>query len=90
MESYFASTYGSGTYESSTYNGSTTSTTTGATTTSSTTGSGVLTDTGFDVILAMSLAVAIIFVALIVKIWHRPARQVVRANADFSNKDYRS
>ncbi len=65
---YFASTYGSGSYNNSTYNG-TASTSTGADGTSGATG--VLANTGFDVIIAVTLACLIIFIALLVRFWRR-------------------
>ena len=68
-----AYTYDSGSYGASTYERSTTAQT-GATSgggTSSAAG-GVLTNTGFDILLAATLACAIIFVALLVRFWKRP------------------
>lgn len=85
--SYFASTYGENAYNSSVYSAQSTTSGGGGTsggssggsgTTSTSTGGGssssqggVLTDTGFDVIAAVTLACAIIFVALIVRFWKR-------------------
>jgi predicted MFS family arabinose efflux permease len=70
----FASTYGSGTYNTSTYNGATT-TSTGSGSGSSAGGS-VLTNTGFDVILAVTVACLIVFAALVVRFWKRPAKKL--------------
>jgi len=36
---------------------------------------GILTNTGFDLLLAGTLAVTIIFVALLVRFWKRPKRE---------------
>lgn len=67
----FASTYGCGAYGGGTY-----ATNSCATTTGGTTGSGsVLTNTGFDLLLVATLAVTIIFIALLVRFWKRPGKQ---------------
>ena len=73
----FASTYGSGQYDSSTYSGSTAEATSSSVSqnpasTAAPGGSGLLANTGFDVLLALSLACLIIFVALIIRFWKRP------------------
>ena len=77
-----ASTYGSGTYNSDVYNGSTS---TGTSTGGSSSG-GVLTNTGLDIVAAVTLACVIIFVALVVRFWKRPAKrptpQVAPAETD--------
>lgn len=65
-----ASTYGQGNYNSSTYNGQTT--TTGSGGGGSSNGGGVLSNTGFDVLLAVTAACLILFVALIVRLYKRP------------------
>mgnify|MGYP001556990770 len=69
---YFASTYGSGTYNTGTYNGAT-STSTGSS--SSGSAGGILTNTGFDIVAAITLAFAIVFAALVVRFWKRPAKK---------------
>lgn len=74
-----ASTYGSGTYDSSDYNGSATgtgNTGTGSSSSSSggTTTKGILTNTGFDIALILSLAVAIMFVAMLSRYWKKPSK----------------
>ena len=71
----FASTYGSGTYNTSTYNGAT-NTSTGSTGGGSAGGS-VLTNTGFDIAAAITVACVIVFVALVVRFWKRPAKSQV-------------
>lgn len=68
---YFAEVYGAGTYNSKTYNSSTS---TG--TSAGTTGSGSpLANTGFDLMLAATLGSVIIFTALIIRVWKRPAKK---------------
>lgn len=72
MYSIFAQAYGEGAYGSSTYqNGTVTSTTTSGGT------NGTLTDTGFDVLLIATVACVVIFVALLVRFWRRPAKKPV-------------
>jgi hypothetical protein len=66
---YFASTYGSGDYNTSVYNG-TTSTSTGTGT-----NGGVLTNTGIAIAGIVTIACVIIFIAMAVKIWKRPAKK---------------
>ena len=68
---FLASTYGSGTYNTDVYNGST-STGTG---TGSSSG-GALTNTGIDIVAAVTFACVIIFVALVVRFWKRPNKPV--------------
>lgn len=77
----FAIVYGAGNYNTCTYSNGTCSSTTNTTNTTTTSGSGntsgsggVLTDTGFDVILAVSFACLIIFVALVVRFWKKPRK----------------
>lgn len=74
-----ASTYGCGTYGSGTYeNNACASTTAGGST-----GSGsVLTNTGFDLLLVATLAVTIIFIALIVRFWKRPNKKPPAQESD--------
>lgn len=70
MYSIFAQAYGEGAYGSSTYqNGTVTSTTTSGGGTN-----GALTDTGFDVLLIATIACVVIFIALLVRFWRRPAK----------------
>jgi hypothetical protein len=64
----FGSTYGSNTYNSSTYGGST-QTSTGSN--GSGGAGGLLANTGFDVLVAVTLACAIIFAALLVRLLKR-------------------
>jgi len=74
-----ASTYGSSTYNTNNYNGtSTTGTSTGSGSGSSA-GGGVLSNTGLDIAVAVTLACVIIFAALVVRFWKRPAKQQVAA-----------
>jgi hypothetical protein len=73
---YFGSTYGSGPYGSSTYDGAAQSAATTQSTAPAATptaNGGVLANTGFDVMLAVSLACLIIFVALVIRFWRRPS-----------------
>lgn len=83
MTFYLASTYNSGAYGASTYatstqhsKGGSGSTHTGAGSTqtggSSPTGN-VLTSTGFDIALAVTVAAVIMFSAAVVRFWKRPA-----------------
>ena len=71
--SYLGSTYGSGSYNTSTYNGaSQTQTGSGTGATSGAAGStGVLANTGFDVLAAVTFACFLLFTALIVRFWKR-------------------
>ena len=79
---YFASTYGSGNYNSSTYNG-----TTGSSTGTDGSGAGgILTNTGFDVLLAVTLACLIIFVALIARFWHSKPKTAHAQSTDATPK----
>lgn len=73
---FFASTYGSGAYNTSTYNGATSTGTGTGSGGGSSAGGGVLTNTGFDVILAISVACVIVFAALVVRFWKRPAKKL--------------
>jgi len=72
-----ASTDGSGNYGSSVYDGASSSTSTTGTGSSSGSAAGgsVLTNTGFDILLAATLACVIIFAALIVKFWKQKEAQ---------------
>ena len=78
---FLASTYGSGTYNTDVYNGSTSTGTSTGTGSGSSSG-GVLTNTGFDIAAAVTLACVIVFVALVVRFWKRPAKQAAEAVAD--------
>lgn len=66
---YFAQSYGQGNYSSCSYNDSTSCSTSGGSSSS-----GTLTNTGTMVLLVVSVACLIIFVALIVRFWRRPKR----------------
>ena len=69
--SLFAATYDCGAYSSGSYNNSTcASASTGSTTGSGT--SGLLTNTGFDLLLIATIAVTIVFIALLVRFWKKP------------------
>lgn len=68
-----ASSYDCGAYGGSAYQTGSCSTTTTTTTTSSS--SGLLTNTGFDLLLAATLAATIIFVALILQFWKRSGKK---------------
>jgi hypothetical protein len=93
LVNFFASTtYGSGAYGSSTYQGSAT---TGSNTTGSGSGSssgsgsagsssGTLSNTGFDIVAAVTVACVIIFLALIIRFWKRPHRSEPKNNKDNS------
>lgn len=65
---YFASVYGAGTYDQSSYS---TGTTTGTSTSGS---SGVLANTGFDLVLGATIGCIIIFAALIIRFWKKPKK----------------
>jgi hypothetical protein len=69
---YFSQAYGEGSYNTSDYNGSTTSSGTPATSTPQ--GSGVLANTGVELLAGATLASVIIFSALIIRFWKKPAR----------------
>lgn len=74
---YIAAAYGESNYNSSTYGGTATQSTdgtNGGTSTGTPTAGGVqgaLANTGFEVLLAVTLACLIIFVSLIVRFWRR-------------------
>lgn len=77
---YFAAPYGTGAYSTDVYNGSTT-TSTGDSGNGGTNG-GVLTNTGFEVLVAITLACLIIFVALLIRLGRRkPAQAAVAVQA---------
>jgi len=69
--SFIASVYGSGNYNANNYNG--TNAVAGGTT-DGTTGGG-LTNTGIAIGLIVGVSAAILLVAMIVRIWKRPARK---------------
>ncbi len=64
-----AYTYGSGSYGNTTYQ------------TSSTSG-GILTNTGFDLLLIASLAGVLIFAALMIRLWKRPIKEQIPPASD--------
>jgi len=75
---FFSSTYGSGSYNTSTYNGETQTSTGTGTGTGTNTGAGgtsgaggTLVNTGVGILIPITLACLIIFVALIVRFWRR-------------------
>jgi len=70
---YFSSTYGSGTYNTSTYNGATSTSTGGG---DGSNAGGILTNTGFDIAAAVTLACVIVFAALVVRFWKRPGKKL--------------
>jgi len=82
-----ASAYGSSTYDSTTYGGSTNVNTntgsntsgTGAASTSSggTTSRGILTNTGFDMAVILTLAVVMMFIAILVRYWKKPGKNAL-------------
>lgn len=77
---YFADVYGAGTYNSESY--SSTGTTTSAGAPDGGGSSGVLANTGFDLILGATIGSVIIFSALVIRIWKRPAKKsVVKSEA---------
>jgi hypothetical protein len=73
----FAQTYGACDYGGSTSQtgscGSAASNSYGGTT--STSGGATLTDTGFDILLIVSVACVLMFIAMVVRIWRRPKKQ---------------
>lgn len=73
LDHYFAYTYDSGAYGGCTYESGNCSTGTSGGTASSGTGS-ILTNTGFDIAVAVTLACLISLVALLVRFWKRPAK----------------
>jgi hypothetical protein len=81
MNYYLAQAYGANAYNTQTYNGQASSNSNTATGTSTGTAgnnasgvAGKLTNTGFDVIVAVTLASAIICASLFVKLWRKPAK----------------
>jgi hypothetical protein len=68
--SIFAATYGTNAYDTSTYGGSTTQTTTGAA------AGGGLTNTGIAIASFVTIACLILLVAIVVRAWRRPAKNV--------------
>lgn len=79
--------YGEGSYSECVYNntescdtsggGTNPGTGTGTGSNTDTNGGGQLTDTGFMVVLIVTLACILLFIALIVRIWKRPSRKPV-------------
>lgn len=82
LPNYFAQAYSAGNYNTLNYQDTSSSGgTTGGTGTTGTTGGttgtgGVLTNTGFDIALISSIACLLIFAALVIRFWKRPARDV--------------
>jgi len=69
---YLATVYGQGAYNSSTYqDGGTGSVSSG----------GLLTNTGFDILLIVTLACSLAFLALLVRFWRRPAKRTQNPSA---------
>ena len=66
-DTIFAQVYNGGKYDTSTYQSGTTGSTSG----------GILTNTGFDLLLAASLACAIIFATLLVRFWRKPHNKAI-------------
>jgi hypothetical protein len=66
----FAAAYGSNPYDTSTYGGSTTQTTTGAA------AGGGLTNTGIAIASFVTIACLVLLVAVIIRFWRRPAKNV--------------
>ncbi len=66
----FAQTYGSGAYNTCTYQSSTTCSTSTGSGSSSGSGGGLV-DTGFIVLVIVTLACVLIFAALLVRFWRR-------------------
>lgn len=65
---YIATTYDCGAYGSSSYS----STASVCATTTSTPGNSVLTNTGFDVLIGVTVACVLVFAALVVRFWRKP------------------
>lgn len=70
----FGDTYSCGAYGASTYSNGT-CTSSGGGGTSGSGSSGVLSNTGFDLLLVATLAMTIIFIALVVRFWKRPGKK---------------
>jgi hypothetical protein len=66
---HFADVYGAGTYNESEYSA------TGTTTTTTTDGNSTLVNTGVFVLGFVTLAAVILLVALVIRVWRRPAKQ---------------
>ena len=70
-----ASTYGGGTYDSSTYqSGTITSGTSNGASTNSSAG-GILTNTGFDLLLAATIAASLALAAIVIRFYKRPNKK---------------
>lgn len=83
-----AAAYGQGDYGSDAYNAQSTSGTGGSTTTGANSGgSSVLTNTGFDIALIVVIACVVVFVALIVRFWKRPAKKPVQPTPSETSED---
>lgn len=92
----FGQAYGEGSYSECVYNntqdcettgGGTGTGTGGGTGTDSGSNGGQLTDTGFTILIIATAACLILFAALIVRIWRRPARQEATQEATHSDQD---
>jgi len=70
----FAATYGTCAYGVSTYENGTCQTSTSGGSASGSSAGGLLTNTGFDLLLVATMACAIVFVSLVVRFWKRPAK----------------
>jgi hypothetical protein len=68
----FGSTYGCGAYGAGTYQNSSCASNGGGTTNDGS--GGQLTNTGFDILLIATIAVALIFAGLVVRFWRRPKK----------------
>jgi hypothetical protein len=72
---YFASTYGEGDYNSQTYSGCTTNAQTGVCEPTQASGGNVLVNTGTGILIAVTLAVTIIFISLVIRFFRKPSKQ---------------
>lgn len=81
-----ASAYGSGSYDSSTYNGNAATSTSSGATGSTGSGGGTLSNTGIAVLGVVSLAATILLIAMVVRIWKRPGKQVAVETVDDTEK----
>jgi hypothetical protein len=73
ITNFFGQAYGACSYGSSTYQNGTCQTTT--TTTGGSSSNSLLTNTGFDILLIVTIACFLAFVALLVRFWKRPKKQ---------------
>lgn len=75
LNGYFAQAYSEGSYNGNTYSASTTTSTGSGQSTNTASGGSLLTNTGFDVALSATFASVIIFSALVIRFWKRPAKK---------------